>query len=69
MLLFDRLCFSELNLMIGNLWMDCIVLLLLRWDLDRVFKLNNLEFVGCLDSFFFRLYIVEIYNFGLFLFD
>lgn len=58
--------------MIGNLLMDCIVLLLLRllrWELDKVFRLNNLEFVVWLDSFFFRLYIVEIYNFGLFLFD
>lgn len=58
--------------MIGNLWMDCIVLLLLRLlrcELDRVFRLNNLEFVVWLDSFFFRLYIVEIYDFGLFLFD
>lgn len=58
--------------MIGNLLMDCIVLLLLRllrWELDKVFRLNNLEFVVWLDSFFFRLYIVEIYSFGLFLFD
>lgn len=58
--------------MIGNLLMDCIVLLLLRllrWELDKVFRLNNLEFVVWLDSFFFRLYIVEIYDFGLFLFD
>lgn len=52
--------------------MDCMVLLLLRLlrcELDKVFRLNNLEFVVWLDSFFFRLYIVEIYNFGLFLFD
>lgn len=58
--------------MIGNLLMDCIVLLLLRLlrrELDKVFRLNNLEFVVWLDSFFFRLYIVEIYSFGLFLFD
>lgn len=60
----DRSRFSEPNLMTGNSWTDRIALPSSRRELDRASKSNNPESVGRSDSFSFRPYTAETYNFG-----
>lgn len=63
----DRSRFSEQNLMTGNLLTDRIALPSSRpsrRELDKASRSNNLESVARLDSFSFRPYTAETYNFG-----
>lgn len=60
----DRSRFSEPNLMTGNSWTDRIALPSSRRELDRASRSNNPESVGRSDSFSFRPYTAETYNFG-----
>lgn len=63
----ERSRFREQNLMTGNLWTDRIALSSSRpsrRELDRASRSNNLESVARSDSFSFRPYTAETYNFG-----
>lgn len=63
----DRSRFSEQNLMTGNLLTDRIALPSSRPSrrkLDKASRSNNLESVARSDSFSFRPYTAETYNFG-----
>lgn len=63
----DRSRFSEQNLITGNLLTDRIALPSSRpsrRELDKASRSNNLESVARSDSFSFRPYTVETYNFG-----
>lgn len=63
----ERSHFREQNLMTGNLWTDRIALPSSRpsrRELDRASRSNNLESVARSDSFSFRPYTAETYDFG-----
>lgn len=63
----ERSRFREQNLMTGNLWTDRIALPSSRpsrRELDRASRSNNLESVARSDSFSFRPYTAETYDFG-----